>query len=146
MSTNSATVDVDDGEAGDVTIISVRCKMFVHEKDAGWKERGAGMVKINVPRVCVEFDDAGAVVPGSFDASGLDNDDGKESGGKVARILMRQDQTHRVILNTPILPVIKFQDKSTLKSASATSILFTAFDGPEATPLAVTIRVCVETQ
>lgn len=114
--------------------------MFVHEADAGWKERGAGMVKINVPHACVEFDDNGNVQPGSFDASGLD-DDSADTQTKVARLVMRQDQTHRVILNTPILPIMKFQEKSTLKSASATSILFTAFDGPEAKPTTVTIRV-----
>lgn len=124
-----------------MTLISVRSKMFVHEADAGWKERGAGMVKINVPHSCVEFDDNGNVQPGSFDASGLEDDSDEQT--KVARLIMRQDQTHRVILNTPILPVMKFQEKSTLKSASATSILFTAFDGPEAKPISVTIRVSI---
>lgn len=138
-------VEVDTGETGDATLISVRSKMFLHEPDAGWKERGAGMLKINVPQACVEFEDNGEVKPGSFDASALDDDDEEGGAGgtvpKVARLVMRQDQTHRVILNTPILPIMKFQEKETLKSSSVKSVLFTAFEGPEAKPITVTMRV-----
>ncbi|KAJ3494676.1 hypothetical protein NLG97_g3924 [Lecanicillium saksenae] len=130
-------VDVDDGEAGEATILSVRAKMFVHENEA-WKERGAGMLKINAPKSCVEFDDNNVVIPGSFDASGLDDEDGDEASPKVVRLLMRQDQTHRVILNTAIISAMKFQEKTSLKS---TSVLFTAFVGDSATPLLVTMRM-----
>ncbi|KAH6997515.1 hypothetical protein BKA56DRAFT_989 [Ilyonectria sp. MPI-CAGE-AT-0026] len=133
-------VEVNDGEAGESTIISVRAKMFYHDKEAGWKERGAGMLKINVPQVCVEFDDAGAVVPGSFDASSLETDDsaGGSKGHRVARLLLRQDQTHRVILNTAILPTMEFQEKASLKSVG---ILFTAFEGEPAKPVSITMRM-----
>ncbi|KAM3511659.1 hypothetical protein MY11210_004676 [Beauveria gryllotalpidicola] len=130
-------VDIDDGEAGEITIVSVRAKMFVHENDA-WKERGAGMLKINAPKSCVEFDDNNVVVPGSFDASGLNEEDGDGASAKVVRLLMRQDQTHRVILNTAIISAMKFQEKTSLKS---TSVLFTAFVGDSATPLLVTMRM-----
>lgn len=111
--------------------------MFVHE-DGAWKERGAGMLKINAPKSCVEFDDNNLVVPGSFDASGLEDDDTDDGGSKVVRLLMRQDQTHRVILNTAIISAMKFQEKTSLKS---TSVLFTAFEGNSAKPLLVTMRV-----
>ncbi|CAM1511127.1 Fc.00g086400.m01.CDS01 [Cosmosporella sp. VM-42] len=135
-------VEVNDGEAGEATVISVRAKMFYHDKEAGWKERGAGMLKINVPQVCVEFDEGGAVIPGSFDASGLELEDagGSDSskGHKVARLIMRQDQTHRVILNTAILPAMKFQEKASLKSVG---ILFTAFEGEPAKPVSITMRM-----
>ncbi|OAA69044.1 hypothetical protein ISF_03419 [Cordyceps fumosorosea ARSEF 2679] len=130
-------VDVDDGEAGDATVLSVRAKMFVHE-NAAWKERGAGMLKINAPKSCVETDDNNVVVPGSFDASGLDDEGGEETSAKVVRLLMRQDQTHRVILNTAIISAMKFQEKTSLKH---TSVQFTAFVGPNATPLMVTMRM-----
>ncbi|EQL01014.1 hypothetical protein G6O67_000340 [Ophiocordyceps sinensis] len=133
-------VEVDDGEAGEATIVSVRAKMFSLDKEAGWKERGAGMLKINVPRVCVQFDEAGAPIPGSFDASGLEDDDeaGPESKGhKVARLIMRQDQTHRVILNTVLVPAMQFQEKTSLKYVG---ILFTAFEGEGAKPVSVTMR------
>lgn len=133
-------VEVNDGEAGEVTIVSVRAKMFYHDKEVGWKERGAGMLKINAPQACVEFDDAGAAILGSFDASGLeaDEDDVVSKGHRVVRLIMRQDQTHRVILNTAILPAMEFQDKASLKSVG---ILFTAFEGDEARPVSVTMKV-----
>lgn len=138
---NFDIVEVDDGETGETTLLSVRAKMFYHDKEAGWKERGAGMLKINVPQVCIEFDENGSPILGSFDASGLDVDDGgddKVQGHKVVRLLMRQDQTHRVILNTAILPAMNFQEKASLKSVG---ILFTAFEGEQAMPVSITMRV-----
>ncbi|KAF4982080.1 hypothetical protein FZEAL_2232 [Fusarium zealandicum] len=135
-------IEVNDGEAGEATVISVRAKMFYHDKEAGWKERGAGMLKINVPQACVEYDESGAVVPGSFDASALEVDDPEDAGGshghKVARLLMRQDQTHRVILNTALVAAMKFQEKASLKSVG---ILFTAFEGEQAKPVSITMRM-----
>lgn len=134
-------VEVDDGEAGEATVVSVRAKMFSLDKETGWKERGAGMLKINVPRSCVDYDNNGTPVPGSFDASGLEADEeaGEDAGGhKVVRLLMRQDQTHRVILNTAIVPAMQFQEKASLKSVG---ILFTAFEGPEAKPVSVTMKM-----
>lgn len=139
---NLELVEVDDGEAGEITVVSVRAKMFSLDKQTGWKERGAGMLKINVPHACVEFDDSGAVVPGSFDASGLEAvekfADDNDKGPKVARLILRQDQTHRVILNTAILPAMEFQEKASLKSVG---ILFTALEGTEAKPVSITMRV-----
>lgn len=135
-------IEVDDGEAGEITVVSVRAKMFSLDKQTGWKERGAGMLKINVPHACVEFDDSGAVVPGSFDASGLEAvekfADDNDKGPKVARLILRQDQTHRVILNTAILPAMEFQEKASLKSVG---ILFTALEGNEAKPVSITMRM-----
>ncbi|KAL7927300.1 hypothetical protein ACQKWADRAFT_276312 [Trichoderma austrokoningii] len=136
-------VEVDDGEAGETTLLSVRSKLFYHDKEAGWKERGAGMLKINVPQGCVEFDENGSPVLGSFDASGLEADEAgvdKTQGHKVVRLLMRQDQTHRVILNTAILPAMNFQEKASLKSVG---ILFTAFEGEQAKPVSITLRMSV---
>ncbi|EQB43959.1 hypothetical protein CGLO_17348 [Colletotrichum gloeosporioides Cg-14] len=135
-------ITVDDGEAGEATIIQVRAKMFYLEKEVGWKERGSGMLKINVPVACVSFDDSGLPIPGSFDASGLENDEDPEAGGstahKVARLIMRQDQTHRILLNTVILPAMKFQEKTSLKSVG---VMFTAFEGEEAKPVSVHMRM-----
>ncbi|KAK5998192.1 Nuclear pore protein NUP56 [Cladobotryum mycophilum] len=133
-------VEVDDGESGEVTVVSVRAKMFHHDKEVGWKERGAGMLKINAPEACVEFDDVGIPIPGSFDASGLDLADGDDAttSRKVVRLIMRQDQTHRVILNTAILPAMKFQEKASLKSVG---IVFTAFEGDDAKPVSITMKM-----
>ncbi|ODA78498.1 hypothetical protein RJ55_05879 [Drechmeria coniospora] len=135
-------VDVDDGEAGEITLVSVRAKMFSLDKEVGWKERGGGMLKINVPRICVNFDDQGAAMPGSFDVSSLETDDNDlgddAKGHKVARLIMRQDQTHRVILNTAVVAAMQFQEKASLK---AVGILFTAFEGEKATPTSVTMKM-----
>lgn len=95
------------------------------------------MLKINVPTACVDFEESGAVVPGSFDASALDTDADSQNH-KVCRLILRQDQTHRVILNTAILPAMKFDEKASLKSVG---ILFTAFEGEPAKPVSITMRV-----
>lgn len=101
------------------------------------------MLKINVPRACVEFDeDTGLPIPGSFDASGLEMDDeevGEDAKGhRVVRLILRQDHTHRVILNTAVNASTKFMEKQTLKSAV---IQFMAFEGGVTTPVNFTLRV-----
>lgn len=119
---------VDDGESAEVTLFSQRAKMYVMEKGVGWKERGAGMLKVNVPRATVEFDDNNQPDPTSFDASVLEDvEDG--AGPKNVRLIMRQDHTLRVILNTIVLPAMQFKVTHKLKSAT---VLFTAFEGGEA--------------
>lgn len=110
--------------------------MFALDKDAGWKERGAGMLKLNVPVPCLDYDDNDVAIPGSFDASGLEDDEA--GSNKIVRLIMRQDQTHRVILNTALLPAMTFTEKSSLKSVG---VMFHAFEGATATPVAVTMRV-----
>ena len=119
--------------------------MFYLEKETGWKERGAGMLKINVPEACVEIDEVGVPKPGSFDVSGLEEDEGDGGGDarktfRGVRLLMRQDQTHRVILNTVVLPAMAFQEKATL---TAVSVMFTSFEGDDARPVSVLMRVCM---
>ncbi|KAL2267488.1 hypothetical protein VTJ83DRAFT_4765 [Remersonia thermophila] len=116
---------VDDGESEEVTLFSVRAKMYVMEKGIGWKERGAGMLKVNVPRSTVELDpeQGGAPDPTSFDASVLADE--KDERRKHVRLIMRQDHTLRVILNTVLLPAMKFQVMNRLK---ASTVLFTAFE------------------
>ncbi|KAK4192002.1 hypothetical protein QBC35DRAFT_512107 [Podospora australis] len=120
-------VVVDDGEKSEVTLFSQRAKMYVMEKGVGWKERGAGMLKVNVPRSTVEFDDNNHPDPSSFDASVLE--DIEEGEPKHVRLIMRQDHTLRVILNTVVLPAMQFKVTHKLKSAT---VLFTAFEGGEA--------------
>ncbi|KAK3390457.1 hypothetical protein B0H63DRAFT_115421 [Podospora didyma] len=124
---------VDDGEGDEVTLLAVRAKMYQMEKGTGWKERGAGMLKINVPRSSVELDENGNLDPSTFDASVLDEDEDSEGNArKHVRLIMRQDHTLRVILNTVIVPAMTFQVTKKLKSAN---VLFTAFEGTEAIPV-----------
>lgn len=127
MSANTPPVVVDDGEGQEVTLFSVRAKMYLMEKGVGWKERGAGMLKVNVPKSTVDLDDQGAVDPSSFDASVLEDGEDEDRRTHV-RLIMRQDHTLRVILNTVILPAMKFQVTNRLKTST---VLFTAFEGGE---------------
>ena len=127
--TNSpAAVVVDDGERQEVTLFSVRAKMYLMEKGVGWKERGGGMLKVNAPKSTVEFDNHGVPDPTSFDASALADED-DDDRQKHVRLIMRQDHTLRVILNTVIMPAMKFQVTNRLKTST---VLFTAFEGGEA--------------
>ncbi|KAH8680642.1 hypothetical protein BX600DRAFT_2380 [Xylariales sp. PMI_506] len=117
-------VAIDNGEAGEATILQVRAKIFHLDKTVdpvAWKERGAGNLKINVPESCIDIDDNGAPIPGSFDASALE-----DSESKTVRLVMRQDSTHRVILNTAVIPAMKFQEKPMNKTVC---VLFTAIEG-----------------
>lgn len=88
------------------------------------------MLKVNVPESSVEFDDVGNPKPESFDASVLETDDGDDEtkGRKNVRLILRQDHTLRVILNTAILPAMEFHLTKRLKSSL---VLFMAFDGNE---------------
>ncbi|TGJ85270.1 hypothetical protein E0Z10_g3489 [Xylaria hypoxylon] len=114
-------VTIDDGEAGEATLIQVRARLYNLDKSSqSWKERGAGNLRINVPISCVSTDTTGTAPAGTFDASALE-----DAESKVVRLVMRQDSTHRVILNTAIIPTMKFQEKSSLK---ATYVLFTAIE------------------
>ncbi|EPE06054.1 dead deah box DNA helicase [Ophiostoma piceae UAMH 11346] len=165
-------VVIDDGETGEATLLQVRARMYYHDKDLGWKERGAGMLKVNVPEQCVEYDRDGSVIPASFDASTLGgdadaDDDGADDAGSddangsksdigasakpkagsglaalpqrnMVRLIMRQDSTHRVILNTIVQATTEFKDRQTLK---ATTVLFTAFEGAEAKPVTVQAKM-----
>lgn len=134
---------VDDGEAGEATIIQARARMYYLGKfpDAdgkeqlAWRERGAGVLKINVPAESVKMDD-GAVDPASFDPSVLEKS--TPENPKLVRLLMRQDSTLRVILNSAMLASMEFQLKEGMK---AHSVLFTAIEGADAKHVQVQMKV-----
>lgn len=116
-------VAVDNGEAGEATVLQMRAKIFQLDKGAtAWRERGAGNLKINVPIQCIDTDENGQAIPGSFDASSLEDGD-----VKTVRLIMRQDSTHRLILNTTLIPAMTFQEKPMNKTVC---VLFTAIEGP----------------
>ncbi|KUI56858.1 Nucleoporin NUP56 [Cytospora mali] len=138
-------VAVDDGEAGEATIVQVRARMYYLDKstsadgkpEAAWKERGVGNLKINVPEDSVSIDpETGAVNPKSFNPAVL-----KEStpeNPKLVRLVMRQDSTGRVILNTVMLAGMAIQMKEGFKK---TSVLFTAIEGEGGKHVPVTMKM-----
>lgn len=129
---------VHDGEEDEITLSQFRAKLFAMEsKEQGWQERGVGNLKVNVNKSCVEYDEyTGAPIPGSFDVSLRDE---PEDAAPViaARMVMRQENTHRVILNTSINRALKLEDKPS--NAAGKGYMFTAFDG--AKPVNMLLKV-----
>ncbi|KAM3420046.1 hypothetical protein BST61_g3356 [Cercospora zeina] len=82
--------DIETGEEGESTEMNCRAKLynFATGEDGNkeWRERGVGVLRLNVQRP-------------------LHDDSGTKT---TARLLMRADGSHRVLLNTTILPEIKF--------------------------------------
>lgn len=122
-------------------MLQFRAKLFaIESKEKGWKERGVGTLKLNVPKSYVDYDHNGLPIPGSFDPSGAEDredDDGNLLPEPVAaRLVMRQENTHRVILNTVIIKALKFEEKP---SNTAVQILFTAFE--ETKPVNMLLKV-----
>ncbi|TQS37016.1 hypothetical protein Golomagni_02526 [Golovinomyces magnicellulatus] len=122
----SKIVKIDDGETGEVTLLQIRAKLFaLKSTSVGWKERGVGTLKINVPKSCVSYHENGLPISGSFSRPNIDNKKNETNPG-VARLIMRQENTHRVVLNTIILREMNFEEKP---SVSMTQLVFTAFEG-----------------
>lgn len=138
-------VVVDDGEAGEATIIQARARMYYLDKSTGadgkaqvgWRERGVGVLKVNVPVESVRLDpESGAADPKSFNPSVLE--ESTPENPKLVRLLMRQDSTLRVILNSAMLAGMEFQLKEGLK---AHSVLFTAIEGEDAKHVQVQMKM-----
>ena len=121
--------------------MSVRAKIYALDKMTNnWKERGTGYLKVNAPVTSVELDRKGMPVPGSFDASTLGetkNAQSEAGSGKGPRLIMRQDHTHRVILNTAVVPAMSFNKRDSLKAAH---LIFQAFE--ESGVSTLQLKVC----
>lgn len=139
-----------DGEEDEETQCQVRAKLFVIS-DKGWKERGVGTLKINIPLShSTKYDDEDEEA-GLISIEVKDNDKGKSvekaeeikpdaKGPYSARLIMRQDSTHRVILNSVILKDQSFQEKSL---NTAIGILFTAFEDGKPINMQLKVRLPV---
>ena len=127
---------IEDGEAEEVTILQIRAKLFaLQSKETGWKERGVGTLKVNVHRDTMDFWPSGQFTPGSFDPSTMKSED-----APVARLVMRQENTHRVILNTIIYKALEFKDKP---STTGAQMFFTAMEGDaEPKPIQMLLKAC----
>ncbi|KAI9736052.1 MAG: hypothetical protein M1818_006228 [Claussenomyces sp. TS43310] len=139
--TKLSKVPVHDGEEDETTLVQFRAKLFwIESKELGWKERGVGTLKLNVPKSYVEYDQNGIPLLGTFDPSTRDEDESTEASETpdptAARLIMRQENTHRVILNTPIIKALKFEEKP---SNTAMQVMFTAFE--EGKPVNMLLRM-----
>ncbi|ORZ33891.1 hypothetical protein BCR44DRAFT_1462144 [Catenaria anguillulae PL171] len=75
---NDAQATSGDGEEDEVTVATERAKLFLPDADGKPKERGIGNVKVNVRTLA--------------------------NGERRARVLMRADGVHNVLVNAPLLP------------------------------------------
>ncbi|EME79512.1 uncharacterized protein MYCFIDRAFT_79429 [Pseudocercospora fijiensis CIRAD86] len=81
------------GEEGEVTEFSCRSKLYnyaaVESGKKEWRERGIGVLKLNVKKPAPDDEDAKL----------------------TARLLIRADGSHRIMLNTPIKKELQFGDR-----------------------------------
>jgi len=80
--------DIETGEEGETTEYTCRAKLYNFVDKKEWKERGVGVLRLNV----------------------TEPKPGDEDSTLKARIVMRADGSHRVVLNTPIQKGLKFGD------------------------------------
>ncbi|KAL2429947.1 hypothetical protein ABEF95_013403 [Exophiala dermatitidis] len=100
------------GEEDEQTIFQCRAKLYHFDKE--WKERGAGVFKINIR---YESKTIGEDAEGEAEktAGEEEEEDDVEAGGQTefstverkARLIMRTDGVHKVVLNTPVFKDMK---------------------------------------
>lgn len=90
------TMTVDTGEEGEEVHFSSRARLYFF--DGSWKERGTGVIKVNIR------------TPGDEDTESREPDPEAQAmgGRRKARLLMRADATHKVLLNSPVFKGMKF--------------------------------------
>lgn len=99
-------VVVDTGEENESTDFSCRAKLYYFAgAGVGWKERGVGTLKINTSEVSESLskDD-------NQKTDTVDPEAGFSTVKRKARLIMRADGVHRVVLNSPIFKGMKFGD------------------------------------
>jgi Ran-binding protein 3 len=126
---NIATVET--GEEGEKTIFSSRAKLYFFDKE--WKERGAGILKLNITRLQYNNSD-----------SSDDQEDCSETTPptRKARLLMRADGSHRVVLNTALAKQSPLGgDELGSKPTTGSILLQGQLEGRD-TPVSLQLKVC----
>lgn len=116
---------VETGEEEEDTIFNCRAKLF-HFEEKQWKERGVGSLKINVRYEPIK------TTPAGEDKNGDDSRDieaGIEAMERRARVLMRTDGVHRVILNSPVFKEMNVGTKEGDEPTGRTMMLTGMEDG-----------------
>ena len=95
---------VETGEEEEETILSYRAKLYHFEKE--WKERGVGVFKINIRYENKSMGDDDSEKPETDGPSDGDVEADAQAEFPIierkARLIMRTDGVHRLILNTPV--------------------------------------------
>lgn len=105
---------VETGEEDEQTIFQCRAKLYHFDKE--WKERGAGVFKINIRYESKTIgEDAEGEAEKTAGEEEEEEEDDVEAGGqpefstveRKARLIMRTDGVHKVVLNTPVFKNMK---------------------------------------
>jgi Ran-binding protein 3 len=121
---------VETGEEGEKTIFSSRAKLYYFDKE--WKERGGGMLKLNITRL--RYNDS--------DSSEEDDTEATPTTRK-ARLIMRADGSHRVMLNTAIVKQSPLGgDERGSKPTGGSILLQGMIDGRDM-PVSMQLKVCI---
>ncbi|KAI9830673.1 MAG: hypothetical protein M1826_004502 [Phylliscum demangeonii] len=111
--------DVETGEEGEENLFQARAKLYFFQTNGtvkAWKERGFGILKLNVtapPPEKRKFDDLDDYEdlddedPSAIERASASKSDG-EPATKRARLLMRSEAVHKVILNTQVYKGMMF--------------------------------------
>ena len=134
---------VETGEEGEETRFSARAKLFYFDSAAkAWKERGFGLLKLNVTKSNDDDDDE----PDQSDEEGepptpetiASKAKQPSEPNKLARLLMRSEAVYRVILNVPVFKTLKAGDQNG-DTPSDRSVKFTALEDKK--PVMMQLRV-----
>lgn len=111
---------VESGEEGESTLFQQRAKLFVF-KDKSMKERGVGMLKVNIRSSPSEL---------------VDTEPQSETS---ARFLLRADGSHRVALNSPITGTTNLRDPASQGAPNGNTLMFLGIE--DGKPQIMKIRV-----
>ena len=129
---------VETGEEDEETIFSARAKLYHFEKE--WKERGTGVIKVNVRQ------EKASKPPTQDDEEQPEKDleagdEEDEAGELKARVIMRSDGVHRVILNSPVFKDMSVGDTDGKEPTNTKTMFLTGMD--DGKPRLFQIKVCL---
>lgn len=134
---------VETGEENEQTVFSGRAKLYFFDNKE-WKERGVGVLKLNVPQHSAQSPlgsqenpvDLEAATQGDtsensilIDDEGEDEEDDNqppdtETSKPKARFIMRADGSHRLIINSPLLSQFPFGEDAQGTRPSGAMLMF----------------------
>jgi Ran-binding protein 3 len=135
---------VETGEENERTVFSARAKLFSYDKKE-WRERGVGMLKLNVTRDGYDDDDEEEEEGEEEEGEEEDDDDSRSSASSAdihnpgtkasaetatpvrqrkARFILRAEGSHRVVLNTPLSKQTRFGGDSAGARPTGSALLF----------------------
>ena len=128
---------VETGEEGEMNVFAAHAKLYHlmrgdNPADHGWKERGAGLLKVNMTDPAMQAKDT---EEGQGEA--------EKTAKRSARLLMRASGVYRVILNVPIYKGMKLlspEGHVPTSSKSSKSLMLTIVE--DGKPVMMQLKVC----